>query len=90
MRNIDTLRYFMRYFVPHCVQKDGSTVCYVSALEYPEREDALDVLTGEGFFSRGPQHIVLRYAVLVRDNGRGWWRIGDHAGQGAYPVWEAR
>jgi len=55
MKNMQTLKHFMRYFEPHCEERDGRKYCYVSALEYPEAQEALDLFGGYGFFRRSAQ-----------------------------------
>ena len=90
MRNIDTLLYFMRYFEPHCVERNGETVCYVSALEYPDQEDVIDLLAGNGFIRSDPKILRLKYAGIVRTVGDEHWELSDVELPGLYPVWEAR
>lgn len=89
MKNMQTLRYFMRYYEPHCQEHDGRRYCYVSALEYPGADEALEVLGGGGFFPHGPATIQLRYAELVAQGGKEHWRLSDEQGSGVYPVWVA-
>lgn len=90
MKNMDTLLHFMRYFEPHCLEKDGDRVCYVSALEYPDREEALEVLGGNGFLADGPRTVKLRYARRESVDGDERWRLSDEERPGSFPVWEAR
>jgi hypothetical protein len=89
MSNLQTLRYFMRYFEPHCHERDGKRYCYVSALEYPGPEDALEAFGGGGLFPHAPASIQLRYAELVGHHGEERWRLRDEQGPGCYPVWVA-
>lgn len=89
MNNLHTLRYFMRYYEPHCLQKDGKTRCYVSALEYPDADEALEVFGGTGFYADAPRSIKLKYASLVGENGNEYWLLEDSQKPGAYPVWVA-
>jgi len=89
MKNMHTLLYFMRYFEPHCVERDGTRYCYVSALEYPEAGEALDVFDGNGFFAEAPRSIVLKHAALISEGEDERWRLADEARPGSYPVWVA-
>jgi hypothetical protein len=90
MKNMNTLLHFMRYFEPHCLEKDGERVCYVSALEYPDREEALEVLGGNGFFANGPRTVALKYAGRESIDGEDKWHLYDVETPGSFPVWEAR
>jgi len=90
MKNMDTLLHFMRYFEPHCLEMNGERVCYVSALEYPDQEEALEVLGGNGFFANGPTSVVLKYAGRESVDGEDQWRLADEQLPGTFPVWEAR
>jgi hypothetical protein len=89
MKNMQTLKYFMRYFEPHCEERGGRRYCYVSALEYPEAREALDLLGGNGFFPGAPGSIVLKHAELVHENGEERWHLGAEEKPGTYPVWVA-
>ena len=90
MENINTLLHFMHYFEPHCIEVDGVRVCYVSALDYPDENEALEVLGGNGFFANGPSKILLKYAGLRHVDGDERWRLTDEQLPGTYPIWEAR
>lgn len=87
MNNIDTLRHFMQYFTPHCMDRDGRRVCYVSALEYPLENDALDVLGEEGLLQEPPQEVSLKYAQWNDTNQKERWILHSKEHPGAYPVW---
>lgn len=89
MKNMHTLKYFMRYFEPHCEEREGRRYCYVSALEYPEAQEALDLFSGNGFFAGAPTSIVLKYAELVHADGDERWHLGGEEKPGTYPVWVA-
>ena len=89
MSNMNTLRYFMQYFEPHCIERDGRRYCYVSALEYPEANDAMEALGGSGFFPAAPSSIKLKHAELVQEDGEDRWRLGEVEKPGPYPVWVA-
>lgn len=89
MSNMHTLKHFMRYFAPHCQERDGKRYCFVSALEYPLAEEALEALGGSGFFPDGPTSIRLRFAELVNEGGEERWKLGDVEKPGAFPVWVA-
>ena len=69
MKNMQTLKYFMRYFEPHCEEREGIRYCYVSALEYPEAQEALDLFSGNGFFPGAQASVTLKYAELVHEDG---------------------
>ena len=90
MTNMRTLRYFMRYFEPHCEERNGRRYCYVSALEFPEAEEALEALGGNGFFPEAPASIKLKYAELItHEGGPEKWHLVDEQKPGTYPVWVA-
>lgn len=90
MTNMHTLRYFMRYFEPHCEERNGRRYCYVSALEFPEAEEALEALGGNGFFPETPTSIKLKYAeLIVHEGGPEKWHLADEEKPGTYPVWVA-
>lgn len=90
MKNMNTLLHFMRYFEPHCMEKDGERVCYVSALEYPDEHEALEVLGGNGFFAGGPRSVVMKYAGRKIVDGDEQWILHDQQLPETFPVWEAR
>ncbi|NLW82363.1 MAG: hypothetical protein GXY42_11930 [Desulfovibrionales bacterium] len=90
MKNMNTLLHFMRYFEPHCIENAGQKVCYVSALEYPDKDEALEALGGNGWIASGPSNIELKYAGLVRTDDGERWQLTDEQLPGSYPVWEAR
>ncbi len=89
MKNMQTLKHFMRYFEPHCEERGGREYCYVSALEYPEAQEALDLFGGYGFFEGAPSSIALKYAQLVSEAGDERWVLEAEQRPGAYPVWVA-
>jgi hypothetical protein len=71
------------------VEVDGVRVCYVSALEYPDQIEALEVLGGNGFFADGPTRILLKYASRHLVEGDERWQLTDEQTPGTFPVWEA-
>lgn len=87
MKNMDSLQQFMRYFEPHCLERDGQTTCYVSALEYPLENDALDALGDEGFLRKPPQEVSLKYAQWNDADQKERWILHNTERPGAYPVW---
>ncbi|MDY0274729.1 MAG: hypothetical protein RBR42_04725 [Desulfomicrobium sp.] len=87
MTNMDSLQQFMRYFEPHCLERDGQRVCYVSALEYPLENDALDALGEEGLLQEPPQKISLKYAQWSEVDQKERWILHPSERSGAYPVW---
>ena len=89
MKNLHTLRHFMRYFAPHCEEINGRRMCFVSALEYPDAAEALDVFGGNGFFAGAPTHIEKKYAGLVQDGGDDRWNLSDEPKPETYPIWVA-
>ena len=90
MKNMNTLLHFMRYFEPHCIEKDGERICYVSALEYPDKNEALEVLGGNGFFAHGPQKVTMKYVGRKNVDGDDQWSLSDEQLPETFPVWEAR
>ncbi|MDY0227808.1 MAG: hypothetical protein RBR38_13375 [Desulfomicrobium apsheronum] len=90
MKNMNTLLHFMRYFEPHCVEKGGERICYVSALEYPDKNEVLEVFGGNGFFANGPTVVVLKYAGRKNVDGDDQWWLSDEQLPETFPVWEAR
>lgn len=90
MKNMNTLLHFMRYFEPHCIEMNGERICYVSALEYPDKIEALEVFGGNGFFAHGPKDVILKYAGLKNIDGDDQWLLSDEQLPETFPVWEAR
>jgi len=90
MKNMNTLLHFMRYFEPHCIEKNGERICYVSALEYPEKDEALEVLGGNGFFAHGLKKVTMKYAGRKNVDGDDQWSLSDEQLPDTFPVWEAR
>lgn len=88
MKNINTLLHFMRYFEPHCLILNDTRICYVSALEYPDRQDVVDLFSGSGFLREEPRNVVMKYAGIVRDGDEDHWMLVETQQPGFYPVWE--
>jgi len=62
---------------PHCIEKNGERICYVSALEYPEKDEALEVLGGNGFFAHGLKKVTMKYAGRKNVDGDDQWSLSD-------------
>ncbi len=84
---LETLLYFLRYFEPHCEEREGERWCYLSALDYPDADDAAHVLEEAGI---GVESLRRRYVRLAVDGVDQRWVECEPTVPDALPVWEAR
>ncbi|MEJ5243469.1 MAG: hypothetical protein WHT64_07940 [Desulfomicrobiaceae bacterium] len=84
---METLLYFLRYFEPHCEEREGVRRCYLSALDYPQAEDAAQALEEHGMAVTSLERRFVRLEVV--DGDRRWVPCAATASD-ALPIWEAR
>lgn len=84
---METLLYFLRYFEPHCEERDGVRRCYLSALDYPEVDDAVHALEERGLGVEAVERRAVRLDVVDGDRR---WVACEVTAPDALPVWEAR
>lgn len=84
---METLLYFLRYFEPHCEERDGVRHCYLSALDYPDAQDAVQALEEHGMEVVSLKRHFVHLDVV--DGDRRWVPCVDEVPD-ALPIWEAR